>query len=1071
MTTSIDRILSSLDPSVKLKVLYESSAAVTQNETCLQLYKDLMQPFGELAHTESALDPGLWKCAPLDELPLSSTANVLSIVNYAYNARYLNDCFDYAEVFSMESLNTPTARTLVVYQSIGNQLIALGTWRVIWGDCLETFEFFEMNSGYQWPHQEDSIIPKQTAEVSRLAFHPILDVGNQASIKMHKLALRMKQHVLRMLWVEGMHCMLAQRVELFYLILIPAVKRFFESCGVQLMAVDRASHTDREETKLIRIRYNNYWRPGAPSSEMPALYTAQWDLLNTLKKGNKYPMDKLLMEIAQRRQMNQTSPPHYRPVLFRLQAQEDCKRLQELLEEQSDIQVRDDIAGQLAELIKSRHPYRKFTEDELKEAVHRHLGEIPLEQYGVWVYYPWLRTLLHLLDEQEFALLRTNRNRYKITDEEQQTLASKKIGIIGLSVGQSIAVTMAMERGFGEIRLGDFDTLELTNLNRIRTGVHNLGVDKVIVTAREIAEIDPFLKVICYTEGVNEENIDRFMLDGGKLDIMVDECDSIDMKILARQRAKAHRIPVVMDTSDRGLLDIERFDLDPARPVLHGLIGNLDYQTLKGLTTEDKVPYILRIIGIDSISKRMKASLVEVEKSINTWPQLASAVVLGGALGADVCRRISLGQHQHSGRYYVDLEQAVPNQAMEVPEHEPNFLLSTREHYKLARPMSLSIGEMTQSIQMCDRVDAGAIHLLKEQVQHLVEQAVMAPSGGNVQPWQWVYEPGRLHLFLDPSRPDTFLDAHHNAAYMSLGSAAENLTLAAHTLGLQVRSRPFPVEVNPGFVCSFEFHDNSWDNEKFAYLAEFIPHRITNRKATGRKRIPAESLDLIRLCAESIHGAKMHLLERAEQLDEIGQIIASAERMRILHPEAHANLVSELRWTDEEATATRDGVDLATLELTTTDWAGIRITSDPSVVALIRDWKGGANLEKVPRKMIASASNAALITMPSNRPIDYFNGGRAVQRAWLEATKQRVAFQPLSVVTYMFSRLFNFEEERFMQPSMVAELKQLRSRYLTLFPIAPGMGEIFLFRLGVEEVPQVRSLRRYVDDVLFFVDS
>ncbi|WP_169733247.1 Rv1355c family protein [Cohnella panacarvi] len=769
--------------------------------------------------------------------------------------------------------------------------------------------------------------------------------------------------------------------------------------------------------------------------------------------------------------MSQTSPPLYHPVFYRLQAEEDCKRLQELFEQHSDIQVRDEIEGQLAELIKSRHPYRKYTEDELKVAVHRHAGATPMEQYGVWVYYPWLRTLTHLLDEQEFVLLRTNRNRYKITDEEQQALAGKKVGIIGLSVGQSIAVTMAMERGFGEIRLGDFDTLELTNLNRIRSGVHNLGAAKVIVTAREIAEIDPFLKVICYTEGVNEENIDRFMLDGGKLDIMVDECDSIDMKILARQRAKAHRIPVVMDTSDRGLLDIERFDLDPARPILHGLIGNLDYQMLKGLTTEDKVPYILRIIGIDAISKRMKASLVEVEKSISTWPQLASAVVLGGALGADVCRRISLGQHQHSGRYYVDLEQAVPDQAMEVPEHEPNFLLTAKGHHPLERPMSLSIDEMTRRIRMCDRVDAGAIRLSKEQVRHLVEQAVMAPSGGNVQPWQWVHEPGRLHLFLDPSKPDTFLDAHRIAAYMSLGSAAENLTLAAYMLGLQVRSRPFPVEDDPAFACSFEFfHDKSRANDKFAYLAEFIPRRITNRKATGRKSISIESLDRIKQSAESIQGAKMHLLDKAEQLDEIGQIIASAERMRILHPEAHANMVSELRWTDEEVTATRDGVDLATLELTTTDWAGIRITSDPSVVALIRDWRGGANLEKVPRKMLASASNAALITMPSNRPIDYFNGGRAVQRAWLEATKQNVAFQPLSVVTYMFSRLFHYGEERFMQPSMVAELKRLRSRFVTLFPIAPGMGEIFLFRLGVEEAPRIRSLRRYADDVLSFVD-
>ena len=46
-----------------------------------------------------------------------------------------------------------------------------------------------------------------------------------------------------------------------------------------------------------------------------------------------------------------------------------------------------------------------------------------------------------------------------------------------------------MERICGEIRLADFDILELTNLNRIRTGVHNLGLSKTYSVAREISEI------------------------------------------------------------------------------------------------------------------------------------------------------------------------------------------------------------------------------------------------------------------------------------------------------------------------------------------------------------------------------------------------------------------------------------------------------------------------------------------------------------------------------------------------------------------------------------------------------
>src|SRR5690606_3514442 len=101
-------------------------------------------------------------------------------------------------------------------------------------------------------------------------------------------------------------------------------------------------------------------------------------------------------------------------------------------------------------------------------------------------------------------------NKFVITEAEQKTLQNKKIGIIGLSVGQSVALTLALERGCGELRLADFDTLELSNLDRIRTGVYNIGIKKSILVAREIAEIDPYLKVVLYNEGIHEDNIDEF---------------------------------------------------------------------------------------------------------------------------------------------------------------------------------------------------------------------------------------------------------------------------------------------------------------------------------------------------------------------------------------------------------------------------------------------------------------------------------------------------------------------------------------------------------------------------------
>ncbi|MBX9449068.1 MAG: hypothetical protein KL787_04850 [Taibaiella sp.] len=95
------------------------------------------------------------------------------------------------------------------------------------------------------------------------------------------------------------------------------------------------------------------------------------------------------------------------------------------------------------------------------------------------------------------------------------------------------------------------------------------------------------------------------------------------------------------------------------RPILHGLAGDLNPETIRDLSNEDKIPYILKMVGADTLSTRMKASMMEVEQSINTWPQLASSVVLGGAVTTDVVRRIFLGQYHKSGRYYIDLEELI----------------------------------------------------------------------------------------------------------------------------------------------------------------------------------------------------------------------------------------------------------------------------------------------------------------------------------------------------------------------------------------------------------------------------
>ena len=274
--------------------------------------------------------------------------------------------------------------------------------------------------------------------------------------------------------------------------------------------------------------------------------------------------------------------------------------------------------------------------------------------FGTWVFYPWSRRLVHVLPAPLHHELRFDRNRYAITVDEQRRLAGLCVAVAGLSVGRAVVSTMAHEGIGGELRLADFDVLDLSNLNRVAGGVADVGVNKVVLAAREVAELDPYVRVVTYPGGVDAATIADFVAGA---DVIVDECDDLEMKVRLREHARAAGRPVVMATSHRGMLDVERFDLERDRPPFHGLLGDVTSAALGGLTTKEKVPYVIRILDPASLTERAAASMVEVKESVSTWPQLASDVALGGAMVANAVRRIALGELTGSGRFYADLDE------------------------------------------------------------------------------------------------------------------------------------------------------------------------------------------------------------------------------------------------------------------------------------------------------------------------------------------------------------------------------------------------------------------------------
>jgi hypothetical protein len=743
----------------------------------------------------------------------------------------------------------------------------------------------------------------------------------------------------------------------------------------------------------------------------------------------------------------------YTAELFDPTIAEDRDKLDSLVASGAVHTIHDSLNDQLEELIDGRAPSERLQDDILRQRVLAHLGDNPAEHYGMYVYYPWRKELLHILPRHEFIEVRTSRNRYQITPAEQKRLGRMRIGVLGLSVGASTALTLALEGIGGELRIADFDTLSLSNTNRLRTSISNIGVNKAVLCARELSEINPYLQITVFPAGLSEENIEEFLTGGDKLDLLIEECDDFFMKLFSRERARHHGIPVIMETNDRGMLDIERFDQEPDRPLLHGLLGDLDSNKLKGLSTKQKVPYLLRFGGSkDTVSPRALASLFEISHTTKSWPQLASAISLGAAIAADTARRLLLGEALPSGRFYVDLKKLIaPGTTASLPDW--SFLEPT-EISQAASAVALPLSPQT--------VSAGPIQPIE--AEYMVAYGCLAPSGGNSQPWHFTLREGRLDCSIPPTYTWTSLEFEGRPLWVAMGAAVENITIAAHFIGLKAQVLPAVIE-GPKEVCSIHFERVA--PVQTPQLAA-IPKRITNRSNADLEK-PLSDMKLQALIdAASRSGARLRLVQSDDEKRKIANIIGAIDRVRLLHPDFHKDLTGELRWSRKHAHASRDGIGIDTLELGTAERVGASLMTNWPSMQVLRDLNMGQDFEK-------SAQNAkthafALLTMPGKGLMTYLAGGRAMEQVWLEATLQDIAFAPQSSCIFLWPRLEEGGDNLFSSTEKEV-LRAARREFLEVFPQTEPATEILLFRLSEAPAPTARSLRHPVSQVLTIVDS
>lgn len=644
---------------------------------------------------------------------------------------------------------------------------------------------------------------------------------------------------------------------------------------------------------------------------------------------------------------------------------------------------------------------------------------------GRWVVYPWRRKAIHLLGPGGFRRLRLDRNRNKLTVGEQEHATTLRIGVVGLSVGHAVAHTLALEGLCGQIRLTDFDEIELSNLNRVPGSVFDIGVNKAVVAARRIAELDPYLDVQVHQTGVTEETIDAY-LDG--LDIVIEECDSFDAKVLVRDRARARGIPVIMETSDGGVLDVERFDLEPERPLFHGLLGDFNAATLADLTAEQKVPFALQIVDGARLTPRMAASVLEVGRTLSTWPQLGGDVALGGATVAAAVRRIVRGEALPSGRVRVDLEAILDGIAELVTVTD--------------RPAT-------------EQVDADAAFAALDNRDAVLFAGTRAPSAGNAQPWLFEPTESGITVHLNPACT-TSTDVAGRLSAVSLGAVVHNMTVAAAARGVLGDVRI----AASGTEADLEFGDRT--DDALAGSLKPMLERSTNRSFGDRSALTAVQQE--ELAGAATDGTTITLVTDPEALSAYATIAGAGERIRYLTPALHQEMMAELRWPDGElGVDPGTGIDLGSLALLPQQAPLMVLLRRPDVMKHLDAWDAGTVLGADAQGRVLTGSGLAIVTQRGTAGSDYVRGGVAAQALWIRAHALGLAVHPM---TPIFLYANDSDELAAVAPERADEVRSLAAQFDELVGLEDGWAVTTVFRLSRAARTPSHSVRRPLSDFI-----
>lgn len=190
---------------------------------------------------------------------------------------------------------------------------------------------------------------------------------------------------------------------------------------------------------------------------------------------------------------------------------------------------------------------------------------------------------------------------YLLAGENVRKVNDLNVLIIGLGGVGSYTLESLARSGVLNFTIVDYDTVDVTNINRQIYALHStIGKKKVDVAKDRVLDISPTAIVNKVDLKLTLDNIDILELE--KFDFIVDACDSLDVKkeLLRLCKLKNKRLIMSMGTANKTdpsllkITDLSKTNYDPIAKILRKYVKDNRIKGKIPVVSSTEVPYKLK---------------------------------------------------------------------------------------------------------------------------------------------------------------------------------------------------------------------------------------------------------------------------------------------------------------------------------------------------------------------------------------------------------------------------------------------------------------------------------------------